>query len=95
MVILASPRKKVEQSVGRILRQRVEERTCAPIIVDVVDSHGLYQGQYRKRRAFYKTCGYKIVNVGREDTTELESVEDVEPNEPEKPVSSCGFVDDD
>ncbi len=95
MVILASPRKKVEQSVGRILRQRVEERTCAPIIVDVVDSHGLYQGQYRKRRAFYKTCGYKIVNVGREDTTELESVEDDEPIVSEKPVSSCGFVDDD
>ena len=95
MVILASPRKKVEQSVGRILRQRVEERTCVPIIVDVVDSHGLYQGQYRKRRAFYKTCGYKIVNVGREDTTELDSVDENEAPESEKPVSSCGFVDDD
>jgi hypothetical protein len=50
----------VEQSVGRILRQRPEERTADPLIVDIVDCHGIYQGQYRKRRVFYKQCGYKI-----------------------------------
>lgn len=60
-VILASPRKKVEQSVGRILRERPSERKVMPLIVDVVDSHGVYQGQWRKRRAFYKACGYKIL----------------------------------
>jgi superfamily II DNA or RNA helicase len=59
-IVLASPRKKVEQSVGRILRQRPEERTADPLIVDIVDCHGIYQGQYRKRRVFYKQCGYKI-----------------------------------
>lgn len=59
-IILASPRKKVEQSVGRILRQRPDERTADPLIIDIVDSHGIYQGQYYKRRVFYKQCGYKI-----------------------------------
>jgi superfamily II DNA or RNA helicase len=59
-VILASPRKKVEQSVGRILRERPAERKVLPLIVDVVDSHGVYQGQWRKRRAFYKACGYNF-----------------------------------
>jgi superfamily II DNA or RNA helicase len=58
--ILASPRKRVEQSVGRILRQKKEERKCAPLIVDVVDMHGLYQGQYRKRAKLYKECGYRM-----------------------------------
>jgi superfamily II DNA or RNA helicase len=59
-VVLASPRKKIEQSVGRILRERPGERKVAPLIVDVIDSHGVYQGQWRKRRVFYKACGYQI-----------------------------------
>lgn len=60
-VILASPRKKVEQSVGRILRERPEQRRVTPLILDVVDSHGIYQNQWRKRRVFYRACGYKIM----------------------------------
>lgn len=60
-VILASPRKKVEQSVGRILRERVADRKIGRLIVDVVDQHGLYQGQAKKRASFYKECGYKIM----------------------------------
>jgi superfamily II DNA or RNA helicase len=60
-VILASPRKKVEQSVGRILRERVADRKISRIIVDVVDQHGLYQGQAKKRVKFYQECGYRIL----------------------------------
>jgi superfamily II DNA or RNA helicase len=60
-VILASPRKKVEQSVGRILRERVADRKISRIIVDVVDQHGLYQGQAKKRTKFYQECGYRIL----------------------------------
>jgi superfamily II DNA or RNA helicase len=79
-VVLASPRKKVEQSVGRILRERPSERKVAPLIIDVVDSHGMYQGQWRKRRAFYKACGYKIIiqnyqsNETSEDSSDTEEV---------------------
>jgi superfamily II DNA or RNA helicase len=60
-VLLASPRKKVEQSTGRILRTRVSERVVAPLIVDIVDVHGVYQGMWKKRLAYYKKCAYKIV----------------------------------
>jgi superfamily II DNA or RNA helicase len=59
-VILASPRKRVEQSTGRILRQRPEERTLAPLIVDIVDVHDTYKNMYRKRAEYYKQCGYQI-----------------------------------
>lgn len=59
-VILASPRKKVEQSTGRILRQRKEDRKVDPVIVDIIDSHGIYVTQWRKRLQYYKQCGYKI-----------------------------------
>ena len=57
-VVLASPRKNVEQSTGRILRQRPEERQLDPLIIDVIDSHGIYQGQWRKRTTYYKKCKY-------------------------------------
>ena len=62
-VLLASPRKNVEQSTGRILRQRPEERSVAPMIVDVIDSHSPFNGQTRQRMSYYKKCGYKIKTV--------------------------------
>lgn len=70
-VILASPRKKVEQSTGRILRIQKNQREVSPLIVDIVDDHGMYQGQWRKRAAYYKRCGYKI-QLGS-DTNQEES----------------------
>ena len=91
-VILASPRKKVEQSVGRILRERPSERRAPPLIVDIVDSHGVYQGQWRKRRVFYKACGYKIqIQQYKSDETSEDSEE--ETITPEQ-SGGFGFVDD-
>jgi len=59
-MIMASPRKKIEQSTGRILRTRKDEREVEPLIVDIVDSHDVYQSQWGKRKAYYKRCAYKI-----------------------------------
>jgi hypothetical protein len=59
-VVLASPRKNVEQSTGRILRTRVSERTVIPVIVDIVDSHQMYRSQWKKRLAYYKQCTYTL-----------------------------------
>ena len=60
-MIMASPRKKIEQSTGRILRTRKDEREVEPVIVDVVDTGiEVYNGQWLKRRAYYKKCAYKI-----------------------------------
>ena len=73
-VILASPRKKVEQSTGRILRQRKEEREVAPLIVDIVDQHGIYVSQWRKRYQYYKQCGYKIERSSVKEEDEEEEV---------------------
>jgi superfamily II DNA or RNA helicase len=78
-VVLASPRKKVEQSTGRILRVQKHQREVHPLIVDVVDSHGMYQGQWRKRSAYYKKCAYRI-QVGDQDEAEAS-----EPEEQEEP----------
>ncbi len=60
-VLLATPKSAVEQAVGRVLRQRPEERKVAPLICDVLDSvFPECHGQWRKRAKLYKSCGYKI-----------------------------------
>ena len=56
-LIMATPKTDIEQSVGRILR----EKHSQPIVVDIIDSHELFQKQWIKRRAFYKKQNYKIV----------------------------------
>jgi superfamily II DNA or RNA helicase len=63
-VLLATPKSSIEQSVGRILRLRPEERTVQPIIFDVID--GAFKeclGQWARRRKFYRECGYTIRHV--------------------------------
>ena len=66
-VVMASPRRKIEQSIGRILRQRPEERSLAPLIIDVVDVHGPMCSQSRNRIQFYRKCGYKVID-GTDDS---------------------------
>ena len=85
-VVMASPRKKVEQSTGRILRVQKDQREVHPLIVDIVDSHSLYQGQWRKRVAYYKRCAYRI-QLG--DQEESETSEQEETNE-----GDCLIMDD-
>ena len=59
---MITPRKKIEQSTGRILRIQKDKRDVQPLIIDIVDSHNVYQKQWLKRRAYYKKCAYKIEN---------------------------------
>jgi hypothetical protein len=63
-----SPRKKVEQSTGRILRIRPDQRNLEHRILDVIDQHSMYMGQWRKRLTYYKQCGYKLFRLGEDDT---------------------------
>lgn len=56
-LIMATPKTDIEQSVGRILR----DKHSSPIVVDIIDSHDLFQNQWRKRKTFYKKENYKII----------------------------------
>jgi superfamily II DNA or RNA helicase len=64
-VILATPRKNVEQSTGRIFRQRIEERQVAPHIIDIIDSHDCYKRRWYVRQRFYKECEYTIKHINK------------------------------
>jgi len=76
-VILATPRTNVEQSTGRILRTRINERVVQPLIIDIVDPHDPLRNQYKHRLSYYKKCKYTIESVqqgkdsGLEDSTQL------------------------
>ena len=59
-LIMSTPMTKIEQSVGRILRQKHEN---PPIVVDIIDTHTNFQNQWAKRRRFFKTQNYKIIQT--------------------------------
>jgi len=58
-LIMATPKTDIEQSVGRILR----EKHSQPIVVDIIDVHEPFQKQWIKRKAFYKKQDYKIIHT--------------------------------
>ena len=74
-VLLSTPKSNIEQSVGRILREKKEVRKFSPIILDVIDNqHKGCIGQWNRRRVYYKACGYKInvLPYGKKDISESE-----------------------
>jgi hypothetical protein len=64
-MIMASPRKKVEQSTGRILRVSVDKRELNPLILDVIDQHDTYVRQWYLRARYYKKCAYTIEHINK------------------------------
>lgn len=69
-LILASPKSDIIQSVGRILREKEEDRKHIPIIIDIVDRFSLFEKQAKKRIAYYKSNKYRIEG----DTLDEESI---------------------
>ena len=59
ILVMASPKTDITQSVGRILRVRHDN----PIVVDIVDRHDIFQNQWKQRRRFYKKCNYRILST--------------------------------
>ena len=56
-LILATPRTDITQAVGRILRVKHKR----PLVIDIVDTHGVFKNQWKKRLAFYKKFKYKTL----------------------------------
>jgi superfamily II DNA or RNA helicase len=59
-LFMTTPMTNIEQSVGRILRQKHE---FAPIVVDIIDTHDNFGRQWQKRKQFYKKQNYKIIQT--------------------------------
>jgi superfamily II DNA or RNA helicase len=65
-VILASPKSDVEQSVGRIFRQKECDRIFHPLIIDIQDNFSTFTKQCDKRVKFYQKNNYTIFKDGEE-----------------------------
>jgi hypothetical protein len=78
-MIMASPRKKVEQSTGRILRITADKRIVEPLIMDVVDQHDTYVRQWQLRARYYKKCAYAIEHINRPKSVKEESEKESKP----------------
>jgi superfamily II DNA or RNA helicase len=59
-VILASPISDIQQSVGRILREKKTERKYKPLCIDILDDFSLFKFKGFKRIKYYKNNGYLI-----------------------------------
>lgn len=70
-MIMASPRKKVEQSTGRILRVSADKRDVDPIIIDIIDQHEIYVRQWYQRLHYYKKCKYNIAHEGQKEKSDI------------------------
>lgn len=56
-LILATPKSDVVQPVGRILRQKNKND---PLIIDIADRFSIFNGQFIKRKRFYKKNDFAI-----------------------------------
>ena len=65
-VILASPKSDVEQSVGRVFRQKACDREFHPLIIDIQDIFSMFQKQCEKRITFYHKSNFTIFKNGEE-----------------------------
>jgi superfamily II DNA or RNA helicase len=59
-LILATPLSSVEQAVGRVQRQKPEDRQYTPIVIDIWDQFSMFFNQGKRRNAFYKKNGYDV-----------------------------------
>jgi superfamily II DNA or RNA helicase len=71
ILLMATPKTDITQSVGRILRMK----HANPIIVDIIDSHQLFQNQWKLRKRFYKKSNYKIVTSTSKKYTDMETTD--------------------
>jgi len=96
-LVMVSPKTDIIQSVGRILRPR----GLGKLIVDIIDTHDVFQNQWKKRRTYYKKCGYGIsyiksdnysgmINNNSEDEYKWKRIANAKKEEEEKP--KC-FID--
>jgi len=66
-LVMVSPKTDIIQSVGRILRTE-----CAgKIIVDIVDSHDVFQNQWKRRKTFYRKSSYCIKKIHKSEYTNM------------------------
>jgi superfamily II DNA or RNA helicase len=69
-LIMMTPKKNIEQAVGRIMRQKKEDRLMMPLVVDIVDLFSSFHKWSSMRRRFYNKKRYIVENYAVNDDDE-------------------------
>jgi len=80
-IVLTTPRKRVEQSTGRIFRERIDERKVSPHIIDIIDSHECLVRRWYVRNKFYKECQYTFQHIDKPKKVVKDKEEEAKENE--------------
>ena len=95
-LLMITPKTDIIQSVGRILRMKHDN----PIIVDIIDTHELFQNQWTQRKRWYKKSNYKISTTNSVKYKDMRTTDWVVAFEPktvvgkddeDKPVYKCAI----
>ena len=73
-VIFVSPISDIQQSIGRILRERPEDRKYIPLCIDIADEFSVFHRKNNARLKFYNNNKYKISYY--QDNEKIEMVND-------------------
>ena len=74
-VIFASPISDIQQSIGRILRERPEDRKYTPLCIDISDEFSVFHRKTGARLRFYNNNKYKISYYQDNEKIEIDNGE--------------------
>ena len=93
-VILASPISDIQQSVGRILREKKNERKYIPLCIDIQDDFSIFKFKGIKRIKYYKSNGY-LINTYIDGSLIETNNDDVNDDDNDNNKNKkCQFIDD-
>lgn len=75
-VIFASPISDIQQSIGRILREKPSERKYIPLCIDIFDDFSIFVRKGYARIKYYKDKNYSIKNYIDNEVLQIESSKD-------------------
>ena len=93
-LIMTTPRREVEQSIGRIIRRN--DHVVQPLIIDMVDMLSCFVKQGIYRRKLYKKLNYKIEVYEVENSIIVSKIElnnTIDISEIKKSNECCDFID--
>ena len=91
-VIFASPISDIQQSIGRILRERPEDRKYTPLCIDIADEFSVFHRKNSTRLKFYRNNKYKVSYY--QDNEKIESANDNEDNEDNEKGNDINYTND-
>jgi superfamily II DNA or RNA helicase len=95
-LIMASPISDIQQSIGRILRERPENRKYIPLCIDIADEFSVFHRKNNTRLKFYNNNKYKVSYY--QDNEKIECVKENFENEctdESKKIKKLMFINDD